>query len=409
MDWLQTNLENVVTIIKGRKPNLVSSFKSDETPHSYVTIEAFEFGKAVQFASQEKNSILTDEGDVLIVWDGARFGMVGKSIGGVLGSTLAQLKPIKILDKNYLYYFLLSKNHFLRSNQRGAGIPHLDSSLVKSLLFPLPPLSEQRRIVEILDQADEIRKLRKQADEKAEKIIPALFYEMFGDIMKSKYPKKRIGEIAKRITKGESPHWQGFKYQETGVRFITSENVRDGFLDLQKSKFVSEEFDSKLNRSRLSENDVLINLVGASIGRAAIVPSEALPANINQAVASITVDNAKILPSFLLHQILHPFIQRIIKGNIVEGARANISLANVRDLEVIIPNIKTQINFDNKVKAICSIKNQNLILSNKLQNLFNLLLSKAFDGSLTASWREAHMKELLKEMEEQKKYFEQAK
>ena len=53
---------------------------------------------------------------------------------------------------------------------------------MKKYLFPLPPLSEQRRIVEILDQADEIRKLRKQADEKAEKIIPALFYEMFGDL-----------------------------------------------------------------------------------------------------------------------------------------------------------------------------------------------------------------------------------
>lgn len=364
-----------------------------------------------------RQGIVQDE-DILIVKDGATTGKVVYISSNSLPNKTAVNEHVFLLRTNkklllpkfafYLMYSPTGKQKIL-ADFRGAAQGGISRSFVNNFTFTLPPLSEQRRIVEILDQADEIRKLRKQADEKAEKIIPALFYEMFGDIMKSKYPKKRIGEIAKRITKGESPHWQGFKYQETGVRFITSENVRDGFLDLQKSKFVSEEFDSKLNRSRLSENDVLINLVGASIGRAAIVPSEALPANINQAVASITVDNAKILPSFLLHQILHPFIQRIIKGNIVEGARANISLANVRDLEVIIPNIKTQINFDNKVKAICSIKNQNLILSNKLQNLFNLLLSKAFDGSLTASWREAHMKELLKEMEEQKKYFEQAK
>ncbi|MFH1526491.1 MAG: restriction endonuclease subunit S [Bacteroidota bacterium] len=136
--WKTADVGEVVSIIKGRKPNIVSYMMNEETPHNYVTIEAFEFGVAVQFASQDKNSIVTDVGDVLIVWDGARFGMVGKSIGGVLGSTLAHLKPDKILDKNYLYYFLLLKNLYLRSNQRGAGIPHLDSHLVRKLSIPLP-------------------------------------------------------------------------------------------------------------------------------------------------------------------------------------------------------------------------------------------------------------------------------
>ena len=210
--WIETDLEKVVKVIKGRKPNIVSSFKNEETPHSYVTIEAFEFGEAVQFASQEKNSIFTNEGDILMVWDGARFGMVGKSIGGILGSTLACLKPSRVLNKNYLHYFLLSKNQYLRSNQRGAGIPHLDSHLVKKLPIPLPALSEQRRIVEILDQADEIRKLRKQADEKAEKIIPALFYEMFGDPVTYK-GKLTIRDVVKKVEQKDFRKFPDHKFK----------------------------------------------------------------------------------------------------------------------------------------------------------------------------------------------------
>ena len=47
--------------------------------------------------------------------------------------------------------------------------------------MPVPPLAEQERIVKLLDEADELRKLRAQADRRTADLIPALFHEMFGD------------------------------------------------------------------------------------------------------------------------------------------------------------------------------------------------------------------------------------
>ena len=57
-------------------------------------------------------------------------------------------------------------------------------------------------------------------------------------------------DITTLITKGESPSWQGFKYEIEGALFVTSENVRDGFLDISKKKYISQEFHKKLKRSR---------------------------------------------------------------------------------------------------------------------------------------------------------------
>src|SRR2546430_3886699 len=90
-------------------------------------------------------------------------------------------------------------------------------------------------------------------------------------------------ELAEIITKGESPRWQGFGYLSSGVLFVTSENVRNGHFDATIEKFIAPEFHKKLRRSQLRRNDILVNLVGASIGRSCIFPLDC-EANANQAV-----------------------------------------------------------------------------------------------------------------------------
>ena len=68
-------------------------------------------------------------------------------------------------------------------------------------------------------------------------------------------------EISEIITKGSSPKWQGFQYQNEGVLFVTSENVRDGFLNVSEPKFLPLKFNEKLKNSTLKKGDILINIV----------------------------------------------------------------------------------------------------------------------------------------------------
>ena len=74
-------------------------------------------------------------------------------------------------------------------------------------------------------------------------------------------------EITTLIGKGASPRWQGFEYSDRGMLFVTSENVRDGFLDIREPKYLPLAFHEKIKRTKLQKQDILVNLVGASIGR----------------------------------------------------------------------------------------------------------------------------------------------
>jgi type I restriction enzyme S subunit len=142
-----------------------------------------------------------------------------------------------------------------------------------------------------------------------------------------------LGQCTSLITKGESPNWQGYQYVADGVPFVRSENVLWGVLHLSEVARIPDTFHQKLQRSKLKPNDVLVNLVGASIGRCAVVPPELSEANINQAVATIRTTEA-MCPPYLLHLLLSPAMQEVIQGKRVEVARPNISLGDLRNLIV---------------------------------------------------------------------------
>ena len=86
-------------------------------------------------------------------------------------------------------------------------MPRTDMRFLMSLPAPFPPLPEQRQISDILNHADSIRRLRRQAEQKAREIIPALFVEMFGDPVRNprRWNMQSLGELLERIDSGWSP------------------------------------------------------------------------------------------------------------------------------------------------------------------------------------------------------------
>lgn len=148
-------------------------------------------------------------------------------------------------------------------------------------------------------------------------------------------------QVTSLITKGASPRWQGFSYSAAGMLFVTSENVRDGYLDLSRPKFLPIEFHEKIIRSRIEKDDVLINLVGASIGRSCLIRRELGEANINQAVA-VFRPRGGVDPEFLAFCFQLPATVARILGMQVEAARPNISLGDLRKFSLPLPPLPEQ-------------------------------------------------------------------
>lgn len=255
--------------------------------------------------------------------------------------------------------------------------------------IPLPPLEEQRRIVarieELAAQINEARTLRRQAVAEAGAAGSVARNALLVNAA-DKFGTKRLEELTSRITKGESPEWQGFTYHESGPVFIRSENVLWGSLATGKVMHICDDFHNKLSRSQLRPNDILINLVGASIGRACIVPFDLGKANVNQAVAVISPRNGVVVSEFLVDYLLSPVAQDQIHGGKVETARPNISLGDLRDLMIPIPPLEEQrrivAELDTLQVQVGELKRLQSETAAELDALLPAILDRAFKGEL---------------------------
>jgi type I restriction enzyme S subunit len=172
----------------------------------------------------------------------------------------------------------------------------------------------------------------------------------------------RMEALCELITKGSSPKWQGINYvdAQTGLLFITSENVGNGRLrKLDELKYVERRFADVEPRSMLRKNDLLMNLVGASIGRTAVYDLDA-EANINQAVAILRLIQIEKGPylAFLLDYLNSPGAIKIMLGSRVVTAQPNISLTDARNFPVPLPPLAEQHRIAAKVDDLMALCDQ---------------------------------------------------
>lgn len=280
---------------------------------------------------------------------------------------LLVLLPKTDIDCRYVTYYLNSLVHFPKES---TGVPQLTAPKVKRIKINLPQTkSEQSAIATILSKVDEVIASVQASMSAAERLKKSLmqnlltgrmkpdgtlrnedeFYvdEKFGKVPKGWKVKKGI-EITSKITKGQSPKWQGFEYQNEGILFVTSENIRDGYIDVSEPKYLPLEFNNKIKNSQLAKGDVLINIVGASIGRCAIFDLDVECANTNQAVC-VFRPNGENDSGFLLYYLQDETTQKRLFRTQVETARANLSLGDFRKFKFVIPKKDEQIEIATKI------------------------------------------------------------
>ena len=196
----------------------------------------------------------------------------------------------------------------------------------------------------------------------------------------------KLGQVTYLITKGSSPRWQGFNYVDKGIFFLRSQNVGWGGLNLSNIAYLPEAFNEKEKKSVLQRGDVLLNLVGASIGRAAIASDELEGANMNQAVALIRLVRNGLDNKFLMTYLISPDAQSIIHEKKVDVARANLSLTDVSEFAVPLPPLSEQQAIVSEVESRLSIADEVektiTVELKRAEQLRQSILKKAFSGKL---------------------------
>jgi type I restriction enzyme S subunit len=302
------------------------------------------------------------------------------------------LEPKSILAAKFLYYFLLKSPIEARGYSR-----HFKYLKEKSI--PLPPLPEQDRIVEILDQADALRQQRRQADALSQRILPALFHEMFGGSGFSEATLESVSDGKDGVKCGPfGTQLSKSEFRESGVPLWGIKHVNRGFSN-PTDEFISEEKAVELSSYLLVAGDIVMTRKG-TIGNAHIYPASFPHGMMHSDLLRIRANHSKMTSEFLYAQLV---FSESVKTQISSGSTGaimpGINVGKLKQIQLTVPPLDQQRIFSERMKVIADYTPRQSTSSATLETLFQTLLHRAFDGSLTAKWREGHTKEVLQEME----------
>lgn len=168
--WQVEKLGNVATYEKGKAPKALLSNPTRNTL-PYLNAESLRTGSFTQWGEVTKEVVEVHEDDALLIWDGFYCGDAFIGYEGILSSTMIKIGTNENhLNKRFLFYIL--KTHFKELNTKISGmyLKHVNKHVFESIKIPIPPISEQQSIVEMLSHVDKKLELERTEKTKLERI-----------------------------------------------------------------------------------------------------------------------------------------------------------------------------------------------------------------------------------------------
>ncbi|MCG3256170.1 MAG: restriction endonuclease subunit S, partial [Candidatus Heimdallarchaeota archaeon] len=224
------------------------------------------------------------------------------------------------------------------------------------------------------------------------------------------WTKCSIDQISFMIGSGSTPKGGKKNYQESGIRFIRSQNVLDQKLNFTEIAYINETIHKNMYRTHVYFGDVLLNITGASIGRVASYTDDK-PANVNQHVCIIRL--VRLIPEWITLFLASEFGQDQIMSKQSGMTREGLNYEQLRQITLPLPPIEEQ-------KEILKIYNRCLstiecvekVVIKEIENtelLKQSILKSAFEGNLISTNNGEEDENLSKHLDVKKSYDHQTK
>jgi len=284
------------------------------------------------------------------------------------------LIPGSGVDSSYLYHCMKYMSQKIQDLGNGATFKEVSKKIIEEFKIPLPPLKEQKRIAEILDKADAIRRKRQQAIDLTDQLLRSVFLDMFGDhdVIKMKLEDAMEEFIDYR---GKTP-----PKVESGIPLVTAKVIKNGRIETPK-EFIAEDFyDEWMSRGLPKVGDLLFT-TEAPLGKTALVDDANIA--LAQRVLLMRGKPGLLDNTFLMHaiksQAVWDEILRRSSGSTVKGIRQK----ELRQVMIPVPDMVLQKKFSSFAHK--HEKSRKKVISNKdeISILFDALTQQAFNGELT--------------------------
>ncbi|MBO3376880.1 restriction endonuclease subunit S [Clostridium perfringens] len=352
------------------------------------------------YISKEKHSTLLKghlkKNDVLFTVRGilGHVGIVGEDFENAnINAQIALLRADdKYINPKYLMYSLNTNDvkSQIERNQTGTTLKQLPISRLKELVIVMREKSKQDKIVKCLDKSYELIINRKEQIKELDLLVKSKFIEMFGDPINNpmKWEVKKMKDISVNIMSGNTPKGGEQVYVESGIMFLRSQNVWKNKLLLDDVAYIDQATHNKMKKSSLKNKDILmtktgrINTENSSLGRAAMFLGEDDSANINGHVYLIRLQE-QIINEFVLYILTSKEYRGYIRSVCVGGIdKRQLNKEHIEDFPIIFPPIEKQKKFVSYVKQVDKLKFEMENSLKKLEDNFNSLMQKSFNGEL---------------------------
>jgi type I restriction enzyme, S subunit len=352
------------------------------------TIEA---ATARRYAEVKKGYTAFSDGDVLFakitpcMENGKAALARGLAGGRGFGSTeFHVLRARESVLPEWVYYFV-RRESFRREAKRNftgtAGQQRVPTSFLQETRLPVPSLEEQRRIVDLLARAEGIVRLRREAQQKAAELIPAIFIDMFGDPATNpeawrRQPLSAVAEVISGVAKGRKLD----RGEAVELPYMRVANVRDGYLDLAEVKTI-EIKRSEVEKLLIRPGDLLMTEGGDpdKLGRAALWAGE-IDACVHQNHVFKVRSNQACLSPIYLRALAGSAYGKAYFLSVAKKTTgiASINKTQLSAFPVPLPPLPLQQAFERRVQEVESILSQQAEAAGKAQGTFEALLARAF-------------------------------
>lgn len=284
-----------------------------------------------------------------------------------------------VFPKFVLFYLMYLKDIGEIDNKysKGVTIKHLVKKALLSIPLPLPPKPTQLSIVSELDKLNELIQIKKEQLKDYDALAQSIFYEMFGDPVENEkgWEVKALGELCSKIGSGATPRGGNESYKDEGISLIRSLNVYNNEFRRKDLAYIDDEQAAALSNVTLLENDVLLNITGASVARCCIVPSDLLPARVNQHVCIIRPLDNVLVPIFLNKVLTNISYQTrlLALARSKAATREALPKSVVDSLLIPLPPLPLQHSFAQKIEQI---EQQKAAIQKTITDLETLLAAR---------------------------------
>lgn len=257
------------------------------------------------------------------------------------------------LSVRYLYYYLDEYVKTLRKLSIGGVIKYIKLGNLTDAPIFIPSLSDQNKIISVLDKVSELVALRKRQLDLLDEMVKARFVEMFGDPVRNEKRWDTIPLEKMCLSIVDCPHsTPNYTYENTGYMCIRTSIVKKNSIQWDKIEYISkEEYHERIKRKKPTMGDIIYTREGAILGIAAIIDKDY---NVALGQRSMLLSPNLLLchPQFICNAMnFDSFFNRVTQG-VSGSASPHINVADIKAFNIILPPIQLQTQFATFIEKI---------------------------------------------------------